>query len=103
MNATIPSIGAAVQSIAYLCAALSVWGWVFWLGAVYSDVTLAQLRIDPEFDSMIAITDMLSYLAPLALIFGLASLWWRPRYLGATAAVIGMIGTWWLSLGAEMT
>ncbi len=88
-----------VLGSALVTAYLSVFGWLFWLAAITSDRTIADLRIDPEFDSMVAIADALSFLAPVALILGFCSLSWRPRIVPWAVILVGTIGTCWLSFG----
>jgi len=84
---------------AMVMAYLSTFGWLFRLAAMTSDRTVADLRIDPEFVSMLAIADILSVLAPVALIAGLYSLRWPPRIIAWTVILVGAFGTCWLSFG----
>ena len=85
-----------VQITALSAALIGFLGWSFLLGAYYSDTTLDALRVDPEFDSMVAIAYGLSCFAPVALMAGVVALWWHPRYLALTAVILGAAGTWCL-------
>ncbi|MAG92474.1 MAG: hypothetical protein CMJ48_01805 [Planctomycetaceae bacterium] len=100
MNASKQKISEAIQITAMVIVFLSIWGWCFWLTALKSGTTFAELRADPEFEPMVRLATHLSYLAPPALILGIVALMWRPRFVACIAIALGAVGTCWLTFAA---